>query len=518
MPDHPMTERLEELARRKEAALTAGSAHAIERQHERGKMTARERLHYLLDEGSFTELDMLARTRAPGLSDDKRPYTDGVITGFGAVDGRKVCVFSQDFTVNGGSLGEVFGEKVHKIMDLASSIGVPMVGINDGGGARVQEGVVGLHYFGGIFRRNVAASGVVPQISVIMGSCAGGAVYSPAMTDFIFMVRETAQMFITGPDVVKTVTGEDVTLEQLGGAMTHATKSGVATFVAADEKSCLDEVRYLLGFLPSNNMEEPPRVDTGDPPDRKTPELAELIPASANQPYDMHKVIAAVVDDGDFVEYHARWAMNLVCGFARVDGHVVGVVGNQPQNLAGVLDIESSEKGARFVRTCDSFNIPLVTFVDVPGFMPGTDQEYGGIIRHGAKLLYAYCESTVPRIQIITRKAYGGAYVVMNSKSIGADFAFAWPSAELAVMGPQGAVEILYRRELAEASDPVVRRRELVDQYTERFANPYLAAERGYVDDVIDPGETRAILARSLDLLRSKREELAKRKHGNVPL
>ena len=361
-----------------------------------------------------------------------------MITGFGTVDGRKVCVFSQDFTVNGGSLGEVFGEKVHKIMDLATSLGVPMVGINDGGGARVQEGVVGLHYFGGIFKRNVDASGVVPQISVIMGSCAGGAVYSPAMTDFIFMVRDTSQMFITGPDVVRTVTGEDVTLEELGGALTHATKSGVAAFVTADEKKCLDEVRYLLGFLPANNMEEPPRVDTGDDPERPVPEVGLLIPPSPNQPYDMKKVIAGVVDDGDFFEYHALWAMNLVCGFARIDGHVVGIVGNQPQVLAGVLDIESSEKGARFVRTCDSFNIPLVTFVDVPGFMPGTDQEYGGIIRHGAKLLYAYCESTVPRIQIITRKAYGGAYVVMNSKSIGADLAFAWPSAELAVMGPAG--------------------------------------------------------------------------------
>jgi len=518
MSDHPMTERLAELARRKEAALHAGSPHAVERQHQRGKMTARERIDYLLDDGSFQELDMLARTRAPGLPDDKRPYTDGVITGFGTIDGRKVCLFSQDFTVNGGSLGEVFGEKVHKIMDLATSIGVPMIGINDGGGARVQEGVVGLHYFGGIFKRNVLASGVVPQISVIMGSCAGGAVYSPAMTDFIFMVRESSQMFITGPDVVKTVTGEEVTLEQLGGAMTHATKSGVATFVTADEKACLDEVRYLFGFLPSNNMEEPPRLETGDDPNRKIPELAELVPASANQPYDMRKVITAVVDDGDFIEYHALWAMNLVCGFARIDGYVVGIVGNQPQNLAGVLDIDSSEKGARFVRTCDSFNIPLVTFVDVPGFLPGTDQEYGGIIRHGAKLLYAYCEATVPRIQIITRKAYGGAYVVMNSKSIGADLAFAWPSAELAVMGPQGAVEILYRRDLAEAGDPVARRAELVEQYTERFANPYLAAERGYVDDVIDPAETRTVIARSLDILRSKQEELPKRKHGNVPL
>ena len=338
------------------------------------------------------------------------------------------------------------------------------------------------------------------------------------MTDFIFMVRETSQMFITGPDVVKTVTGEEVTLEQLGGALTHATKSGVAAFVAADEKSCLDEVRYLLGFLPANNLEEPPRVDTGDDPERLVPEVRPLIPPSPNQPYDMKKVIAAVVDGGEFFEYHALWAMNLVCGFARIDGHVVGIVGNQPQVLAGVLDIESSEKGARFVRTCDSFNIPLVTFVDVPGFMPGTDQEYGGIIRHGAKLLYAYCEATVPRIQIITRKAYGGAYVVMNSKSIGADLAFAWPSAELAVMGPQGAVDIVYRRELATSTDAAARRAQLVDEYTERFANPYLAAERGYVDDVIDPADTRKVLSRSLDLLRSKREELPKRKHGNVPL
>jgi acetyl-CoA carboxylase carboxyltransferase component len=518
MPEHPMAERLADLARRKEQALHAGSPHAVERQHAKGKMTARERIEYLLDDGSFQELDMLARTRAPGLPEDKRPYTDGVITGFGTIDGRKVCIFSQDFTVNGGSLGEVFGEKVHKVMDLAASLGVPMIGINDGGGARVQEGVVGLHYFGGIFKRNVDSSGVIPQISVVMGSCAGGAVYSPAMTDFIFMVRDTSQMFITGPDVVKTVTGEEVTLEELGGAVTHATKSGVAAFVAEDEKSCLDDVRYLLGFLPSNNLEEPPYVQPGDDPTRSVPELRELIPPSPNQPYDMKRVITAVLDDGDFVEYHERWAMNLVCGLGRIDGHVVGVVGNQPQVLAGVLDIDSSEKGARFVRTCDSFNIPLVTFVDVPGFMPGTDQEYGGIIRHGAKLLYAYCEATVPRIQVITRKAYGGAYVVMNSRGIGADLAYAWPSAELAVMGPQGAVDIVYRRELAAAADPAARRAELVDEYTERFANPYLAAERGYVDDVIDPADTRRVLAASLDLLRSKREELPKRKHGNVPL
>ncbi len=513
-----MSQRLEDLAARKEQALHAGSTAAVQRQHEKGKMTARERLEYLLDEGSFQELDMLARTRVPGLPDEKRPYTDGVVTGFGTIDGRRVCVFSQDFTVNGGSLGEVFGEKVHKIMDLATATGVPMIGINDGAGARVQEGVVGLHYYGGIFRRNVVASGVVPQISVVMGSCAGGAVYSPAMTDFIFMVQGTSHMFITGPDVVKTVTGEDVSLEELGGAMSHATKSGVATFVSPDEKACLDDVKYLLSMLPSNNLEEPPVTVPDDDPERRTPELIDLMPATPNQPYDMKDVITAVVDDGDYLEVHSHWAMSITCGFARLNGRVVGIVGNQPAVLAGVLDIDSSEKAARFVRTCDAFNVPLVTFVDVPGFMPGTDQEYGGIIRHGAKLLYAYCESTVPRIQVITRKAYGGAYVVMNSKSIGADLAFAWPSAELAVMGPNGAVEIVYRRELAESTDPVGRRAELVEEYTERFANPFIAAERGYVDDVIDPADTRAVLIRSLEMLLSKQEELPRRKHGNVPL
>jgi acetyl-CoA carboxylase carboxyltransferase component len=516
--EHTIEERLEQLAARKQRALHAGSERAVERQHSRGKMTARERIDYLLDEGSFQELDMLARSRMAGLSEDKRPYTDGVVTGFGTIDGRRVCIFSQDPTVNGGSLGEVFGEKIHKVMDLAASIGVPMIGINDGGGARVQEGVVGLHYYGGIFRRNVASSGVVPQISVIMGSCAGGAVYSPAITDFVFMVQGTSHMFITGPDVVKTVTGEDVTLEELGGAMSHATKSGVATFVSADEKSCLDEVRYLLTFLPSNNLEEPAHAVSGDDPERETPELVDLMPASPNQPYDMKRIVTAVVDDGEYLEVHSHWAMSITCGFARIDGRVVGIVGNQPAVLAGVLDIDSSEKAARFVRTCDAFNIPLVTFVDVPGFMPGTDQEYGGIIRHGAKLLYAYCEATVPRVQVITRKAYGGAYVVMNSKSIGADLAYAWPSAELAVMGPQGAVEILYRRELAAASDPVARRAELVEEYTERFATPYIAAERGYVDDVISPADTRKVLARSLAMLASKREDLQHRKHGNVPL
>jgi acetyl-CoA carboxylase carboxyltransferase component len=461
-----MAERLADLAERKNEALHAGSPRAVERHHAKGKLTARERIDYLLDEGSFQELDMLARHRAHGMGlEDNRPYTDGVVTG-----------------------------------------------------ARIQEGVVSLHSYGGIFHRNVAASGVIPQISVILGPCAGGAVYSPAMTDFIFMVQGTSHMFITGPDVVKTVTGEDVTLEELGGAMSHATKSGVATFVSPDEKACLDDVRHLLSFLPSNNLEEPPTELSGDEPDRQVTELIDFLPTSPNQPYDMKRIITAVVDDGEYMEVHRHWAMSITCGFARMNGRVVGIVGNQPAVLAGVLDIDSSEKASRFVRTCDAFNIPLLTFVDVPGFMPGTDQEYGGIIRHGAKLLYAYCESTVPRIQIITRKAYGGAYVVMNSKSIGADLAFAWPSAELAVMGPNGAVEIVYRRELAEAADPVRRRAELIDEYTERYANPYIAAERGYIDDVISPADTRAVINRSLDILASKREELPRRKHGNVPL
>jgi len=517
--DHPMSERLVDLAKRKEQALTAGSERSIARQHEKGKLTARERIDLLLDPGSFQELDMLARHRAHGMGlEESRPYTDGVVTGFGTIDGRKVCVFSQDFTVFGGALGEVFAEKIHKVMDLAATVGVPMIGLNDGAGARIQEGVVSLASYGGIFHRNVRASGVIPQISVILGPCAGGAVYSPAMTDFIFMVRETSHMFITGPDVVKTVTGEDVTLEQLGGAMSHATKSGVASFVAGDEKECLDNVRWLLSFLPANNLEEPPVLDRGDDPERLCEELRDLLPASAQQPYDMHKVIEATVDEGEFFEYFPHWAGNILCGFARIDGMPIGIVGNQPQVLAGVLNIDAAEKAARFVRTCDAFNIPLVTFVDVPGFMPGTDQEYGGIIRHGAKLLYAYCEATVPRIQVITRKAYGGAYVVMNSKSIGCDLAYAWPSAELAVMGAQGAVGVLYRREIAEAADPDRKRVELVDEYTERYCNPYKAAERGYVDDVIDPADTRRILAQSLRFLRSKREELPKRKHGNMPL
>jgi acetyl-CoA carboxylase carboxyltransferase component len=515
---NPMTDKLADLQQRREQAFHAGSPRAVERQHEKGKLLARERIAVFLDEGSFHELDLLARHRAHASGLDERPYTDGVITGWGTVDGRKVFVFSQDFTVFGGALGEVFAEKIHKLMDLALKVGAPVVGLNDGAGARIQEGVVSLASYGGIFYRNVLSSGVVPQISVILGPCAGGAVYSPAMTDFIFMVRGTSHMFITGPDVVKTVTGEEVTLEELGGAMSHASKSGVATFVAPDEQSVLEDVRFLLSFLPSNNLEEPPHVDTGDDPDRSCDALNDILPPSANQPYDMTRVVKEVVDDGEFFEYFPHWAKSIICGFARVDGHPVGVVGNQPMVLAGVLDIESSEKAARFVRTCDAFNIPLVTFVDVPGFLPGVDQEYGGIIRHGAKLLYAYCEATVPRIQIITRKAYGGAYVVMNSKSIGADLAYAWPTAELAVMGPQGAVEIVYRRELQQAADPTARRAELVAEYTEKYANPYNAAERGYVDDVIEPAETRRKLVAGLRMLRTKRESLPQRKHGNMPL
>ncbi len=513
-----MANRIEDLNKRREAALHAGSERSVQRQHDKGKMLARERIEFLLDPGSFHELDMLSRHRAHEAGLEERPYTDGVVTGWGTIDGRKVFLFSQDFTVFGGALGEVFAEKIHKVMDLAESVGAPMIGLNDGAGARIQEGVASLASYGGIFRRNVKASGVIPQISVILGPCAGGAVYSPAMTDFIFMVRETSHMFITGPDVVKTVTGEEVTLEELGGATSHASKSGVATFVADDEQSVLEDVRHLLSFLPSNNLEDPPVEESTDDPHRACDALSTIMPDSSNMPYDMKRVIAEVVDDGDFFEYHQSFGGSIVCGFARVDGHPIGVVGNQPMMLAGVLNIDASEKAARFVRYCDAFNIPLLTFVDVPGFLPGVDQEHGGIIRHGAKLLYAYCEATVPRIQVITRKAYGGAYVVMDSKSVGSDLALAWPSAELAVMGPQGAVEILYRRELQQAADPEARRVELVDEYTERYANPYAAAERGYVDDVIDPVDTRRKVVEGFRMLRTKREKLPQRKHGNVPL
>ena len=514
--DHPLSERVDNLRKRKEEALQPGSDRSVERQKSRGKMLARERIEYLLDDGTFHELDMLAKSRNPGTAE--RPYTDGVITGWGTVDGRKVFVFSQDFTVFGGALGEVFAEKIHKLMDMALKVGAPVIGINDGAGARIQEGVVSLASYGGIFYRNVKSSGVTPQISVIMGPCAGGAVYSPIMTDFIFMVDQTSYMFITGPDVVKQVTGEDVSQQDLGGARVHTSKSGVAQFVSADDQSCLDDVRYLMSFLPSNNLEEPPELEVDDPLDRLCPELVDILPPSSNQAYDIKSVITTVVDDGDFFEYASNWAGSIVCGFARIGGRSVGIVGNQPMVMAGVLDIESSSKAAKFVRTCDAFNIPLITFVDVPGFLPGVDQEHGGIIRHGAKLLYAYCEATVPRISVIVRKAYGGAYVVMDSKSIGSDLAFAWPSAELAVMGASGAVEIVYRRELADASDPVARRAELVEEYTEAYCNPWEAASRGIVDDVIDPAETRVKLIAGLEMLRSKKEHLPPRKHGNMPL
>ena len=509
-----MQEKIDDLQRRREEAYHAGSERAVERQHGKGKLLARERIEYFLDDGSFHELDLLARHRAHDAGLGERPYTDGVITGWGTVEGRKVFVFSQDFTVFGGALGEVFAEKIHKLMDLALKTGAPLVGLNDGAGARIQEGVVSLASYGGIFRRNVQSSGVIPQISVILGPCAGGAVYSPAMTDFIFMVRESSHMFITGPDVVKTVTGESVTLEELGGAMSHATKSGVATFVSDDEKACLDDVRFLLSYLPANNLEQPPVDDLGDDPDRLCPELDSILPDSPNLPYDMHEVVRSVVDDGEFFEYFPHWAKSIICGFARVDGHPVGVVGNQPMVLAGVLDIESAEKAARFVRTCDAFNIPLLTFVDVPGFLPGVDQEYGGIIRHGAKLLFAYAEATVPKITVITRKAYGGAYDVMSSKHLRGDVNYAWPQAEIAVMGAKGAVEIIFREDIGDAGKIEARTKE----YAELFANPFVAASRGYIDDVIRPHSTRRRIAKSLAMLRNKKLENPWKKHDNIPL
>ena len=515
--EHPIRERVEDLVERRNQALQPGSQRSVDRQHERGKLLARERLELLLDEGSFHELDMLARHRA-GDALPERPYGDGVITGWGTIDGRKVFVFSQDFTVFGGALGGVFAEKIHKLMDLALKVGAPVIGLNDGAGARIQEGVVSLASYGGIFYRNVKASGVTPQISIIMGPCAGGAVYSPVMTDFVFMVDETSYMFITGPDVVKQVTGEEVSQQDLGGARIHTAQSGVAQYISPDDKAAIEDVRFLLSFLPSNNLEEPPFVGTDDPADRRCEELYDMIPSSANQPYDMREVVKTVVDDGEFFEYAASWAGSITCGFARLGGHAVGIVGNQPAMYAGVLDIESSAKAARFVRTCDAFNIPLVTFVDVPGFLPGVDQEHNGIIRHGAKLLYAYCEATVPRISVITRKAYGGAYVVMDSKSIGSDLCFAWPSAELAVMGASGAVEIVNRRDIADADDPVAKRAELIESYEETYLNPWEATDRGYVDDVIDPAETRIKLIAALEVLRTKREDLPNRKHGNIPL
>ncbi len=506
---------LEEL--REQAAHT--NPQAEEKQHARGKMTARERVEKLLDPGSFQELDTFVRHRTADFDMQKnRPWGDAVVTGHGTIDGRPVCVFSQDFTVFGGSLGEVMAEKMCKIMDLAAKIGCPVIGINDSGGARIQEGVVSLGAYGDVFVRNVQCSGVIPQISLIMGPCAGGAVYSPAMTDFIFMVKESSHMFITGPDVIKTVTGEEVEFEELGGAMTHNSKSGVAHFASEDEEACLEDARYLVSFLPQNNLELPPKVDTGDPHDRMDLELDSVVPDSPNKPYDMREVIGRVVDDGEFFEVQEHFAKNIVIGYSRLGGRSVGIVGNQPSQMAGVLDINASEKAARFIRTCDAFNIPLITFTDVPGFLPGTSQEWNGIIRHGAKLLYAYTEATVPKLTVVTRKAYGGAYDVMASKHMLADFNFAWPQAEVAVMGPEGAVNIIYRRDIASSPTPDERRQKLMDDYKARFANPYSAAERGYIDDVIVPHETRPKLIKALEMLETKRVPGPKRKHGNIPL
>jgi propionyl-CoA carboxylase beta chain len=512
-------EKLEQLQRLREEALHAGSEQAVERQHAAGKLLARERAEKLLDPGTFVELDRYVRHREAEFGmRERRPWGDAVVTGYGTIFGRRVFVFSQDFTVFGGSLSEVFAEKICKVMDMAAKYGCPVIGINDSGGARIQEGVVSLAGYAEIFWRNVQSSGVIPQISLILGPCAGGAVYSPAITDFVLMVEGSSYMFITGPDVVKTVTGEEVTFEELGGAATHATKSGVAHLTAPTEEAALEDARYLLSFLPQNNLEQAPFAEPSDPVDREDPELDEIVPDNPNKPYDIKQAIQRVVDDGEFLEIHEHWAENIVCGFARLGGRAVGIVGNQPRSLAGVLDIDSSSKAARFIRTCDAFNVPLVTFVDVPGFLPGTAQEWGGIIRHGAKLLYAYAEATVPKLAVITRKAYGGAYDVMSSKHIRADFNFAWPTAEVAVMGPEGAVNIIFRKEIEAAEDPEAKRAELIEDYRERFANPYAAAERGYIDDVIEPRRTRPVLIDALETASTKRERRPPRKHGNIPL
>ncbi|WP_169944100.1 acyl-CoA carboxylase subunit beta [Microbispora sp. H11081] len=508
----------EELARLR-ARTVAGRPDGVARQHALGKRTARERLEMLLDEDSFVEIDIYRRHRAQGLGmDGRRPHTDGVVAGSGTVHGRRVFVYAQDFTIFGGALGEAHAEKIHKVMDLAMSTGSPFIGLNDSGGARIQEGVMSLNGYGGIFRRNVQASGVIPQISVVLGPCAGGAAYSAALADFTFMVQGTSQLYLTGPDVVEAVTGQRVTHAELGGAQVHGTRSGVAAFVHEDEEACLAEVRYLLSMLPGNNLEPPPAGPACGATHDARPRLAEIVPAEPSKPYDMREVIAEVVDDGDFLELHEGWARNVICALARVDGAVVGIVGNQPLVLAGVLDADAAQKAARFVRFCDAFNIPLVTLVDVPGFLPGTEQEYAGIIRHGAKLLYAYCEATVPRVQVILRKAYGGAYIVMDSRSIGADLSLAWPTNEIAVMGAEGAVNVVFRRELAAATDPAGLRAELLARYAGELVHPQYAAERGLVDDVIDPAQTRSAVARGLAMLRDKRKPGAQRKHGNVPL
>jgi propionyl-CoA carboxylase beta chain len=512
-------ERLKELQRRRVEAELGGGGARVARQHEAGKMTARERIQFLIDEGTFEELDKFVVHRCSDFGMEKnRIPGDGVVTGYGKIDGRLVYVFAQDFTVFGGSLSETYAAKICKIMDLAMKTGAPVIGLNDSGGARIQEGVVSLAGYADIFLRNTLASGVIPQISAILGPCAGGAVYSPAITDFVFMVHKTSYMFITGPDVIRTVTHEEVSKSELGGATTHSSKSGVAHFASASEEECLTEIRRLLSFLPSNNLEDPPRMETSDPADRTDPNLNRLIPSDPNQPYDMKELIRAVVDDHEFLEVHEQFAENIVVGFARILGAPIGIVANQPAVLAGTLDINSSIKGARFVRFCDAFNIPLVVFEDVPGFLPGVGQEHGGIIRHGAKLLYAFAEATVPKITIITRKAYGGAYCVMASKHIRADLNYAFPTAEIAVMGPQAAVEILYRQQIAESAEPEKLKAAKVEEFREKFANPYVAAERGYVDEIIEPQMTRRKLVRALELTAHKRDKNPPRKHGNIPL
>jgi propionyl-CoA carboxylase beta chain len=512
-------QKIEKLRELRERSAAPDNQRAVERQHDAGKLTARERIEVLLDKGSFQEVDPFVQHQAAGFGiEAKRPLGDAVVTGWGTVDGRNVFIFAEDFTRFGGSLGEVVANKICKVLDLALETGTPVIGLKDSGGARIQEGVLGLNGYGRIFERNVRASGVIPQISVIMGPCAGGAVYSPALTDFIYQVEGTSHLFITGPDVIKTVTGEEVTMDDLGGAHAHASKSGVTHFVAADDREALEEIRYLLSFIPSNNMEVPPFFTPLDAPDRMEEDLTTIIPDLAMQPYDVIEVIESIVDDHEFYEVHAHFATNIVVGFARLDGYTVGIVANQPAALAGTLDIDASVKAARFVRFCDAFNIPIVTLVDVPGFLPGVDQEHDGIIRHGAKLLYAFSEATVPRITVILRKAYGGAFLVMNSRAVRADVVFAWPSAEIAVMGAQGAVNVIHRRELAAAEDADAERAELVSDYEDRFNNPYVAAEHGLVDDVIEPRETRPRLIRALEMLRNKRETLPPKKHGNIPL
>ena len=512
-------DRIEQLKKLKEEAKLGGGQKRIEAQHAKGKMTARERIDLLLDEGSFHELDVFVTHRATEFGIDKQKILgDSVVTGWGYIEGRLVYVFSQDFTVFGGSLSEVHAEKVCKIMDMAMKNGAPVIGLNDSGGARIQEGVVSLAGYAYIFLRNTLASGVVPQISAIMGPCAGGAVYSPAITDFVFMVKNTSHMFITGPDVIKAVTREEVSFEELGGATTHNTKSGVAHFAAEDEKECLGLIRRLFSFIPQNNMEDPPFVGTDDPSDRMDEALDTIVPDSPTKPYDMKEVIRKIVDNGDFFEVHEHWAQNIIVGFARLAGGSIGIIAQQPAVLAGVLDIDSSIKGARFIRFCDCFNIPIITFEDVPGFLPGVAQEHGGIIRSGAKLLYAYCEATVPRITVITRKAYGGAYDVLNSRHIRGDISYAWPTAEIAVMGPDGAVNIIFRKEIASAENPEAERARLIAEYREKFANPYIAAARGYIDDVIEPKETRPRLIKALEMLKNKRDSNPPKKHGNIPL